>query len=283
MIFMRRYCTLIFIFVVFLIEFSLCTIEVFNYFKFFHHRCGFNPETILDVGASYGEWTRKMLDLNIFLYSQYFMVEANEGAPPHLSKLGVSFEITLIGDYTGTSKFYIQRDDPMGQGNSRFRENSGFFENPVEVEYPITTIDELVERRKLGRVHLLKLDIQGGEFAALLGAKKTLIDVEVIQIECSFIGYNQGSPPMFDLFALLQSFGFDMYGISEIIGSSTQPIQFDAIFVKRTSSLWNKNCSTYPPPKPSMFNVLLKNSEKSEELVGVVEQCTSGECLNGQE
>jgi FkbM family methyltransferase len=220
---------------------------IFDYFTFLKS-CGFHPTNVLDVGANQGAWTRGMKQK--FPEATFFMVEGNDNCHQHLKPMDVPYEVSLVGNYTGTTTYYKKRGRPMGTGNSRFRENSVHFSDAEEVQAPITTIDEIIERRKVGPFQLLKLDIQGGEVDALNGAKKMIESVEVLQSEGSFLSYNEGSPSFFQLYSLLYSLGFEFYGVQEIMTSEGIPIQFDGIFVKRTSKLWSGECTRLKSSAP---------------------------------
>jgi FkbM family methyltransferase len=220
---------------------------VFDYFPFFKS-CGFQPASVLDVGANAGDWTRGMK--NLFPNANFFMVEGNDKSSSYLTRLNVPYEISLVGNYTGTAKYYKRKGDAIGTGNSRFRENTVHFTDAEEVQAPITTIDEIIERRKVGPFQLLKLDIQGGEVDAMNGARKMIESVEVLQAEGSFMAYNEGAPSFFQLYSLLYSLGFEFYGIQEILDNQGFPIQFDGIFVKRTSKLWSGECTKLKSSSP---------------------------------
>ena len=218
--------------------------HVFDYYTFFK-KCGFNPSAVLDVGANAGHWTRGTS--GIYPSAKFFMVEGNSDSPKYLQSIGHPFEVTLIGNYTGTTTYYKQRGANLGTGNSRYKENSVHFSDAIVVQAPITTIDELVSRRNLGPFQLLKLDIQGGEVDAIRGAYKVLESVEVIQTECSFVAYNKDAPSFYELHSLLHSLGFEFYGIIEVLSTHIMPIQFDGVFVRRTSKLWGPECTTLSP------------------------------------
>ena len=52
------------------------------------------------------------------------------------------------------------------------------------VEIPATTLDFILERYKLPRVDLVKIDAEGAEYKVLLGARKTLEKTRYLYIEC---------------------------------------------------------------------------------------------------
>jgi hypothetical protein len=60
---------------------------------------------------------------------------------------------------------------------------------------------------------LLKLDIQGGELAALQSAKRKLSRAVAVQTEVSFIGLYVGQPTFGDVDCELRSQGFELHSI----------------------------------------------------------------------
>ena len=63
------------------------------------------------------------------------------------------------------------------------------------------------------------------------------------------MNYNQNSPGLFRLMHVMNHFGFDMFDITDLaydIGNTEMLLQFDIIWVKRTSPIWNQKCTGYP-------------------------------------
>lgn len=211
-------------------------------------RCGFNPNTILDVGANVGGWTKGMRGL--FPDATYFMIDGNPLVRPELEKTGIPFELVLVGDHVGNVTFYRQKGSRKATGNSIFRENSNEFADSEKVLMAMSTVDEITRRRNVGPFQLLKLDVQGAELAALQGARRTLQTVEVIQTENAVMNYNEGAPSLLKLTAMIENMGFALYDAFELVRvRSGILIQFDSLWVRKTSSLWYKNCTGYPTPK----------------------------------
>jgi len=98
----------------------------------------------------------------------------------------ISYELVdkALGKEIGTIKFFYPNDVNSSGQNSAFKHY--YLSNSIEVEQ--TTVDMIIKDYSLDRVDFLKLDIEGAEYNALLGAKEALSKglVDYIQLE-----YNQ--------------------------------------------------------------------------------------------
>ncbi len=72
--------------------------------------------------------------------------------------------------------------------------------------------------------------------------------MEVILTEAPLMNYNEGAPPFLSLYNFVDKKGFALFTISDIAGSRSVDIQFDAVFVRKTSKLWSLECTGYPTP-----------------------------------
>ncbi len=110
----------------------------------------------------------------------------------------------------------------------------------------VFTIDEECEKRGIKEVDVLKLDLQGGELAALGDAQALLESglAKVIIIEAVFIKKYQNQPLLWEIWRYLEAYGYTLYSLEEIkIGLyHTEKIslrhgqwnQCDAIFIARS-------------------------------------------------
>ncbi len=136
--------------------------------------------TIIDVGASNGMWSRSTMDF--YPKSQYLLIEAN---PVHaqaldaftIEKSNAQFVLAAAGDKQGGNiSFTFSKDDPYaGQASYTPRENTS--------EISETSIDYQVEIRGLKGPYLLKLDTHGFEIPIFKGAANVLVNTEIIIIE----------------------------------------------------------------------------------------------------
>lgn len=208
-------------------------------------KCGFEPRTILDVGANRGEWTQ--MTMRTFPKAKYLMIEADAQHTNELKAVGKPFEIALVAEFEKDVVFYAVQS-AGGTGNSVFKENSHIPKD--EIKRRAYTIDSIVKKHNFDNVDFIKLDIQGSELNALRGANETLRNVDIIQMELSVMNYNQGAPTFAETIAYMDNIGFAFYQTLENMFDGRHVlIQIDAIFARKTSKYWKRECTSYPPPE----------------------------------
>lgn len=87
-----------------------------------------------------------------------------------------------LGDSPGSSSFNIRGNVVQDQGASHLAHVMGEASQKIKVE--VDTVDNIVERNSF-IPDLIKLDLQGGELAALNGAQQTLQHAELVIFEFS--------------------------------------------------------------------------------------------------
>ena len=131
-------------------------------------------DVVLDCGANVGVYTREALAAGAKT------VVAIEPAPDNLECLRRTFSkeieagtVILYPKGVWDKDDYLEfRVDPKNQAADSFvikREGS-----EVISRLPLTTIDKMVEELKLSKVDYIKMDIEGAEVKALIGAHNTL-------------------------------------------------------------------------------------------------------------
>ena len=83
----------------------------------------------------------------------------------------VDARATAVGNRVGQVDLFIPAADAGNLGQASLVENSDF--NKVRV--PCTTLDSLLEDEKLGTVDVLKIDVEGFEWAVIEGARTMLV------------------------------------------------------------------------------------------------------------
>jgi FkbM family methyltransferase len=139
---------------------------------------GININTVIDVGASDGSWTRDCL--KILPSADYLLIEAQEPHKLELDNLKkendkVNYILAAAGNRDGVIYF----------------DNSGLFgglasESKLErncIEVPVIRIDNEIQKQNMEGPYLIKLDTHGFEVPILEGASNILEQAELVIIE----------------------------------------------------------------------------------------------------
>lgn len=147
---------------------------------------GYAPQTIVDVGANRGAWTRSTM--RVFPDAYYILIEPQSHLKPHLADLLGSGRVEVlncaVADRCGEAWFKVSEWDVtsalVGEGP-----DSGPGAGETRVQVPVRTIDSIV-REKWGRPpDLIKIDAEGHDLKVLAGAAETFGGTEVFLIEAA--------------------------------------------------------------------------------------------------
>jgi FkbM family methyltransferase len=106
------------------------------------------------------------------------------------------------------------------------------------IEVSVSPLEKFASAKELVRPSLLKLDVQGFEFEALLGCESLLNNFDVIYCECSFVELYSGQKLAPDIIAWLSSRAFELMGIyNPLYGNSGEALQADCMFHSSKSRL----------------------------------------------
>jgi FkbM family methyltransferase len=108
------------------------------------------------------------------------------------------------------------------------------------IEVVVSKLDSILDLEKISRA-FLKIDVQGNEIKALLGATSTLKKVSAIHIEVSIQSLYDGDSIGFKVWEFLDNEGFVLYGIDPWFRdpkSNGELLQADLFFVKRESLIF---------------------------------------------
>lgn len=194
-------------------------------------RAGFNPAHILDGGAYRGDWAR--MARQVWPGSRLLLVEPQPGQASVLRALCSRLEpaalvSAALGAVAGEARFCLQ------ESNSRLDNHAP---GPTAT-VPVITLATLLPAHGFGRDSLLKLDLQGGEMAALEGAGDWFGRCEALLVEVSWLRI--GEPPLVhEVFAACVARGYRPY---DLWGHNHRPLdgalwQTDVLFVRQDSPL----------------------------------------------
>jgi FkbM family methyltransferase len=204
---------------------------------------GFSADTVIDIGAYEGHWTRMILP--IFSESRVHMVEAQPSKEEFLKGVReefperVDYSIALLGtEDKGSAPFYVTEGRDGGSTGSSVLEEQSNVPRRI-VMLPMTTLDQVVEKKALNGISFLKLDVQGYELEVLRGAENTVSEVEGVLIEVSLMATNRSAPLFGEVVRFMESKGFLVYDICSFFRrpSDGRLYQMDVIFMRSDSPL----------------------------------------------
>lgn len=173
-------------------------------------------EYIIDGGANQGEWTKYLLKYNLD-FKKLILIEPNKLLSKKLNKTYEKddrIHIVDIGlDYRNDKlSFNIPRE---GHPHGSF--STSLFSSNSHCEYiQTTTIDNLINELELEFIDLIKLDLEGFDHYALLGARQSLAEnkIKIIQFEVTRCWEDASNSPC-STFRLLRKANFDIYWLSK--------------------------------------------------------------------
>jgi len=192
---------------------------------------GFNPSTILDVGAFEGNWAE--MALRVWPRANIIMVEAHPEKAEFIRRKLPRAELIqcLLGSEEGKQvTFHL-----MEAGSSVFQEHSPVERRSVQIEQ--RGLDVVMANRP--QPELIKVDVQGYEIEVLKGGLQTLSGAQAVILELSLIEINEGAPLLHEALIFMKSQGFVAYDIFEI---HRRPLdgamnQVDFVFLPEISPL----------------------------------------------
>lgn len=203
---------------------------------------GFEPRTIIDVGAAWGGFTREALDL--WPSANYVLFEPLDEFRDKLETLRESHDNVEIVrkaafSYEGETMFLVHQDY-VGSSVYEEQEGADLVKETRVVE--TTTLDSSLGSDGTGAPYLLKVDVQGAELQVLEGANGILPFCEVVILETSLFKFFVDGPTIREIIRAMDNRGFAVY---DIFGHLYRPLdgalaQVDLAFVPADSS-WRQD------------------------------------------
>lgn len=148
--------------------------------------------------------------------------------------------MAALGDAKGKATFNINVSRPtsslLAPGDALQPDLQSLCQLVEQVEVDILTIDDYCEAQALDRVDIIKLDLQGYDYKALLGAKTALRGARVVLIEVLFVEIYKGCNLFPEVLRLMGELGYTLYTLCGLhYGSHDELLWADAIFVNTAS------------------------------------------------
>lgn len=219
--------------------------DVIRYKDAFHDQqtlsCSNKVLTIFDVGANVGQTTAKYKTLfpNSTIYSFEPFPESFGEFRRRFGMDSLVKPIQMaVADRTGTEELYVRRWSVTNSLSPLPKSGRRYYPKKVEtitdkIEVPVITIDDFCREESISEIHILKMDVEGGELKALQGVTEKLKQhsIALIYIEVSFVPLFEGLM-FYEISNFLSNYGytlFDIYNNSH--ARNGQLRSADAIFV----------------------------------------------------
>jgi len=195
---------------------------------------GFRPGSVIDVGASNGQWTRECLA--VFPEAQYLLIDpldANKSALAAMARDDTRLSVWqgAIGSAPGHLVLHCHGDQ------SSFFASKDFLGSEKSVE--VRTLDSFLTTGHLPAPLLIKADVQGYELEVLKGAGRCLESAELLLLELSFRQYYERGALAHEVVSFLSERKFCMYDICTYIQrpADNELVHADLMFARRDSPL----------------------------------------------
>jgi FkbM family methyltransferase len=189
---------------------------------------GYKPDTILDIGAHHGNWTRSMKQI---YNCNYILFEAIDY--PQLKYSGEKVFNVLLNDTIQEVDWYQMKNT----GDSIFREKTHHFKNCDVIKRKTIDLNTLISQENIlkeSKNIFIKIDCQGAEIPILKGATSILDRTDFIVLEIPLFGvYNEGVPNFLEHIKFMDSIGFVVYDIIDNHYINNFNMQVDVMFTNK--------------------------------------------------
>lgn len=195
---------------------------------------GYNPSSILDIGAYYGNWTVEMK--NLYPESKYYLFEAN--SYEELDKLkedknNIIYQNTILNNKVEEIEWYENKTT----GDSFLREKTVLYTDTKPQKRESIDLDTIIKRDGILKEEkniFIKIDCQGAEIPIIKGLTSILNRTDFIMIEMPLFGqYNENTPTFLEHINFMDSIGFIIYDIMDEHYINYFNMQVDILFISK--------------------------------------------------
>jgi FkbM family methyltransferase len=202
-------------------------------------RLGFSPQTVLDVGANHGGWSREVAA--VFSDARFYLIEPQEEMQPFLDDFctqrnGAKWFLGGAGAEDGYLDLTVWHD----------LQGSAFLSPLVEAmvpdlqqrRVPVFTVDHLISRGEMGIPDLVKIDVQGYELEVLQGCRRCLGKTDLFVIETSLYHPLDQRPSFYKIVEMMEAYGYTIWDMPDLKYRGDDMLaQIDVCFLRKQSPL----------------------------------------------
>ncbi|MDH5300719.1 MAG: FkbM family methyltransferase [Gammaproteobacteria bacterium] len=187
------------------------------------NRCISKGNTVFDIGANVGDWTKLAIshasDLNIHLFeasppTYQELLENTKG----LSNVRLSVNNIGLGSCEKKAIFYHYADSPAWSTFHRRIEAEKKYGKsaPSSIDIKVETLDSYCEKNGVESIDFVKIDVEGGEYDVIQGATNLLKKGKINYLQFEYGGtFKDANVTLQLVFSLLKRFGYEMFKINE--------------------------------------------------------------------
>jgi len=185
---------------------------------------GFPAHPIFDIGAHYGETTAKYMKLfpgrSIYSFeplpTSYAKLKSRYSKSPLVNPVQMA-----VSNNVGVKDFYSNVDSATNSLLAVTDEAGQWSDTPdsvnlsARIKVNVTTVDDFCRNEKIDNIGILKMDMQGGELAALEGSKEMLKanSIALVYTELLFVPLYIGQSDFSTIYDLLAGFGYRLFAL----------------------------------------------------------------------
>ena len=192
---------------------------------------------IVDVGSNVGEYSLKAFELS-FMGKVHLVDPLQRNLDISNNKL-LNFgydRFTLnkfaLSNQISSEKFYTNNDhDLSGHDSLHDMKQIGGKESITTIEVDVTTFDNLVEEKKINKVHFMKIDVEGNELSVLEGSRNAFKNklIDYVQFEYGNAAL-AARTNLYDFIVFFNQYKYTLYFIKP---NGLEKINYDQYLEKR--------------------------------------------------
>jgi len=195
---------------------------------------GYYPDTILDIGAHHGNWTKSMK--NIYNNNcKYYLFEGIDYS--ELNRFNDDKEVKVFNVILNDKIEEVNWYQMKNTGDSIYREKTHFFANCEIIKRKTIDLNTYIRNNNLlheSKHILIKIDCQGAEIPILKGSSYILDKTDFIILEIPLFGqYNEGVPNFLEHISFMDKIGFVSYDIIDNHFFNGFNMQIDMLFINK--------------------------------------------------
>lgn len=202
-------------------------------------RQGFDPKSVIDVGANMGVWTRRAIEY--FPAAEYTLIEPQANLKQHVQDLinngsKITWRTAGAADVPGILDFTVnpRPDSSSFLPSQQEAASAGFARVSVEV----ITLNQLVQPAGTHMPDMVKIDAEGFDLKVIAGASELLGKTDIFFIEASVV-CPQFTNSVHAVMTTMSDAGYRLIDITEFNTSPTHGVLWlcELVFLRRGSRL----------------------------------------------